>query len=107
MNLMSKKPSEISTVVIISKNHQHTKSVQIKTKHLNRIRHYVYSTLSVVVVLIGLVIYLRAENFRHEQEKQQLLAQIVKLKGAIPMASVQGKEGSAQSYVQAIEGKLK
>jgi len=107
MNWMNKKPSEISTVVIISKNQQHTKSVQIKTKHLNRIRHYIYSTLGVVLALVGLVIYLRAQNSRQEQEKQQLLAQIVKLKGAVPVVSVQGKEGSAQSYIQAIEGKLK
>ncbi|MDN5284097.1 MAG: hypothetical protein JWR38_371 [Mucilaginibacter sp.] len=104
---MNKKPSEISTIVIINKNQQHTQSLQIKTKHINRIRHYAWSVLSVLVVLVGLVIYLRAQNFRQEQEKQQLLSQIVKLKGVIPVVSTDIKAGSAQSYIQAIEGKLK
>jgi murein DD-endopeptidase MepM/ murein hydrolase activator NlpD len=41
-------------------------------------------------------------------EKQQLLTQIVSLKGQIPVAlQKQGEKNSAQSYIQAIEGKLK
>jgi len=108
MNLMNNKPSDISTVVIINKNHQHTKSLQIKTKHINRLRHYAFSTLCVLFALIGFIIYLRSQNSKQEQEKQQLLAQIVKLKGEIPEVSpTVNKEGSAQSYIQAIEGKLK
>src|ERR1700754_3986980 len=104
---MNKNPSDISTVVIINKNHQHTQSLQIKTKHINRMRHYAYSVVSVVLVLIGVIIYLRSQNSKQEQEKQQLIAQIVKLKGAIPVVSAESKEVTAQSYIQAIEGKLK
>jgi murein DD-endopeptidase MepM/ murein hydrolase activator NlpD len=107
MNWMNKKPSELSTIVIINKNQQHTKSLQIKTKHINRIKHYAWSIAAVLVVLVGAVIYLRAQNFKQEQEKQQLLSQIVKLKGVIPVISTEIKQGSAQSYIQAIEGKLK
>jgi len=108
MNLMNKKPSEISTVVIINKNQQQTKSLQIKTKHINRLKHYAYSILSVVLILLGFVIYLRSQNSKQEQENLQLQAQIIKLKGAIPIVSAtENKEGSAQSYIQAIEGKLK
>ena len=105
---MNKKPSEISTVVIINKNQQQTKSLQIKTKHINRLKHYAYSILSVVLILLGFVIYLRSQNSKQEQENLQLQAQIIKLKGAIPIVSAtENKEGSAQSYIQAIEGKLK
>ncbi|MDR6942194.1 M23 family metallopeptidase [Mucilaginibacter pocheonensis] len=105
---MNKKPSEISTVVIINKNQQQTKSLQIKTKHINRLKHYAYSILSVVLMLLGFVIYLRSQNSKQEQENLQLQAQIIKLKGAIPIvATTENKEGSAQSYIQAIEGKLK
>jgi murein DD-endopeptidase MepM/ murein hydrolase activator NlpD len=104
---MNKKPSDISTVVIINKNHQHTQSLQIKTKHINRIWHYAYSIVSVVLILIGFIIYLRSQNSKQELEKQQLIAQIVKLKGAIPVVSAESKEVSAQSYIQGIEGKLK
>ncbi|GAA3972404.1 M23 family metallopeptidase [Mucilaginibacter dorajii] len=108
---MKKKTSDISTVVIINKNQLPTKSLQIKTKHLNRIKHYAAGIAAVVVVLVGCVFYLRSQNTAQEIEKQKLLVQIAKLKGAIPVATavpqVQGKEGSAQSYIQAIEGKLK
>lgn len=105
---MNKKPSDISTVVIINKNQQHTKSLQIKTKHINRIKHYAVSVLSVLFVLVGVIFYLRSQNHKQELEKQALLQQIVKLKGAIPeVAPIENKEGTAQSYIQAIEGKLK
>lgn len=105
---MNKKPSEVSTIVIINKNQQHSKSLQIKTKHINRLKHYAFSTLSVLILLVGSIIYLRAQNSKQERKNQQLQAQIVKLKGAIPVVSInENKEGSAQSYIQAIEGKLK
>lgn len=107
---MKQKTSDISTVVIINKNQQPTRSLQIKTKHLNRLRHYAISILSVIVVMVGVIIYLRSQNSQQEIEKQKLLAQIAKLKIAAPaqmVAPADVKEGSAQSYIQAIEGKLK
>lgn len=107
---MKQKTSDISTVVIINKNQQPTRSLQIKTKHLSRLKHYALGILSVIVVLVGCIIYLRSQNTQQEIEKQKLLQQIVKLKGAIPVqvvAPANNKEGSAQSYIQAIEGKLK
>jgi murein DD-endopeptidase MepM/ murein hydrolase activator NlpD len=107
---MKQKTSDISTVVIINKNQQPTRSVQIKTKHLSRLKHYALGILSVIVVLVGCVIYLRSQNTQQEIEKQKLLQQIVKLKGAIPVQAVapaDSKEGSAQSYIQSIESKLK
>jgi len=107
---MKQKTSDISTVVVINKNQQPTRSLQIKTKHLNNLKHYALGTLSVVLVLVGSIIYLRWQNQQQEVEKQALMAQIVKLKGAVPAqvaAPAEAKQGSAQSYIQAIEGKLK
>jgi murein DD-endopeptidase MepM/ murein hydrolase activator NlpD len=110
MNLMKQKTSDISTVVVINKNQQPTRSLQIKTKHLNNLKHYALGILSVVLVLVGGIIYLRWQNQQQEVEKQALMAQIVKLKGAVPAqvaAPAEAKQGSAQSYIQSIEGKLK
>jgi murein DD-endopeptidase MepM/ murein hydrolase activator NlpD len=104
---MNKKNSDISTVVIINKNHQHTRSLQIKTKHISRIKHYAFSVCSVLLVLLGFIIYLRSQLYQQEQEKQLLMAQITKLKGSIPVVSSNNKAVSAQSYIQAIESKLK
>jgi murein DD-endopeptidase MepM/ murein hydrolase activator NlpD len=110
MSLMKQKTSDISTVVVINKNQQPTRSLQIKTKHLNNLKHYALGTLSVVLVLVGGIIYLRWQNQQQEVEKQALMAQIVKLKGAVPAqvaSPAEAKQGSAQSYIQSIEGKLK
>lgn len=107
---MKQKTSDISTVVVINKNQQPTRSLQIKTKHLNNLKHYALGILSVVLVLVGGIIYLRWQNQQQEVEKQALMAQIVKLKGTVPAqvtAPAEAKQGSAQSYIQSIEVKLK
>ncbi len=107
---MSQKTSDISTVVIINKNQQPTRSLQIKTKHLNNLKHYALGILGVLVVLVGCIVYLRSQNNDQELEKQRLLSQIEKLKGAVPLqvtAPAVNTQGSAQNYIQAIEGKLK
>jgi murein DD-endopeptidase MepM/ murein hydrolase activator NlpD len=102
---MKSKPSDLSTVIIVNKSRQRT--LQVKTKHLSRLKHYAASILAVILLLSGSVIYLRSKNQQQEQEKLQLLAQVVKLKGAIPAAVVQvPKTDNAQAYVQSIEGKL-
>ncbi|WPU97987.1 peptidoglycan DD-metalloendopeptidase family protein [Mucilaginibacter sp. cycad4] len=105
---MKPKTSDISTVVIINKNQQHTKSLQIKTKHLNRLKHYAWSIAAVVAALGGLVFYLHRENAAQEAENQQLQAQITKLKGTMPVVKAEvNTQGTAQSYIQSIEVKLK
>ena len=104
---MKRKPSDISTVIIVNKNAE-PKTLQLKTKHISRFKHYAAGVLSVIVILTGTVFYLRAQNSRQEVEKKQLLQQISKLKGSRPdTASVDGKKpANAQSYIQSIEGKL-
>jgi murein DD-endopeptidase MepM/ murein hydrolase activator NlpD len=102
---MNSKPSDISTVIIVNKSRQRT--LQVKTKHIGRLKHYAAGIFGVIVLLSGTVFYLRAENDRKDEEKQQLLSQLSKLRGTIPVAALQeSKAEDAQAYVQSIEGKL-
>ncbi len=105
--IMGPKQRDISTVIIVNKGNQRTKTIQVKTKHLGRLKHYAVGILAVIVLLAGSVVYLRAQNKRQEEEKQQLLLQVANLKNGLPVTDTQtNKSGTAQAYVQGIEGKL-
>jgi murein DD-endopeptidase MepM/ murein hydrolase activator NlpD len=97
---MKAKLPDFSTVIIVNKSQNSTRTLQVKTKHISRFKHYAWGVAAVVVLLSSAVIYLRYQNQRQELEKQQLVAQLVKLKGTIPAKQ------DAQGYIQAIEGKL-
>jgi murein DD-endopeptidase MepM/ murein hydrolase activator NlpD len=104
---MKFKPSEISTVIIVDKKRGGSKTLQVKTKHISRLKHYAAAILSVILALSGVIIYLRSENQKQEQEKQQLMAQVTKLKGQIPPPVAPVKQANtAQTYIQSIEAKL-
>jgi len=99
---------DVSTIVILNKNQAGTKTLQVKTKHINRIKHYIFSIVSVVLFLVGFIVLLQYRNQQQELEKQQLVAQIVKLKGDMPAEVAKVNDNhTAQGYIQAIEGKLK
>ncbi|HZY38564.1 MAG TPA: peptidoglycan DD-metalloendopeptidase family protein [Mucilaginibacter sp.] len=103
---MKGKRSDISTVIIVNKNSV-PKTLRIKTKHISRIKHYAVGVVSVIMLLSGVIIYLRSQNNDQETEKKQLLAQLAKLKGSMPVQAANVKKGSdAQTYIQSIEGKL-
>ncbi|MDB4927341.1 M23 family metallopeptidase [Mucilaginibacter sp.] len=105
---MKVNPKDVSTIVILSKNKQGTKTIQIKTRHITRLKYYAMGLFSVLALLIGSIVFLNNRNAQQEVEKQLLLTQIVSLKGQIPIAlQKQSEKNSAQSYIQAIEGKLK
>ncbi|HTI58692.1 M23 family metallopeptidase [Mucilaginibacter sp.] len=64
--------------------------------------------VGVIALLVGSIFLLRNSMQQQDHEKQLLLAQIVSLKGQIPVElQKQADQNSAQSYIQAIEGKLK
>ena len=103
---MKFKSSDISTVIIVNKNSE-PKTLRVKTKHISRLRHYGIGIASVIVLLALSIVYLRSQNNRQEDEKKHLMAQITKLKGQAPAQAPQVKSnGSAQNYIQSIEGKL-
>ncbi len=106
---MFKKPGhkDVSTIVILSKNNQAAKSVRVKTKHISRLKHYVIGVVVVILSLAGIIAFLQNRNSQQETEKQVLIAQIAKLKGQIPAAINANSKPTAQTYIQAIEAKLK
>jgi len=106
---MSQKPADVSTVVIINKNHQQTRSIQIKTRHLLHLKKYALTALTVVICLGLSIFYLQKQNLMKEEENSKLLAQISKLKISIPSPAVvkpADNRNTAQSYIQSIQTKL-
>ncbi|MEO6630213.1 MAG: M23 family metallopeptidase [Mucilaginibacter sp.] len=105
---MKLKPSDVSTVIIVNKNKEGSQTLQVKTKHIERLRHYVLGILAVITVLTLSVIYLTHKSQQQEEEKQKLVAQLTKLKGEVPPANIEQKKATtAQGYIQSIEVKLK
>jgi murein DD-endopeptidase MepM/ murein hydrolase activator NlpD len=104
---MKLKPSDVSTVIIVNKNKEGSQTLQIKTKHISRIKHYLLSVLAVIATLTLSVIYLSHKNQEREEENQHLVAQLIKLKGEVPPANIEEKKATtAQNYIQSIEVKL-
>ncbi len=109
---MNLKLTNFSTIIIVNKNQEQTKSIRVKTKHLKRMKHYIVSIVCVIVVLAGTVIYLTSKNSSREQEKQQLLTQIAQLRSKVPAGTVipeiaaPAPNSTASTYIQSIQGKL-
>ncbi|HTE01881.1 MAG TPA: M23 family metallopeptidase [Mucilaginibacter sp.] len=107
---MNLKLTNFSTIIIVNKNQEQTRSIQVKTKHLQRVKHYAWSIVGVIVALAGMVIYLNSKDAKSELEKQQLKAQIAMLKGKQPAATAPTAAvtppASASTYIQSIQGKL-
>jgi len=108
---MNLKLTNFSTIIIVNKNQEQTKSIRVKTKHLKRVKLYIAGIACVIVVLAGTIIYLTSRGNKQEQEKQQLLSQIAQLKSKIPAAEAAAltdatNKSSAQSYIESIQGKL-
>jgi murein DD-endopeptidase MepM/ murein hydrolase activator NlpD len=105
---MKVNPKDVSTIVILSKNKQGARTIQVRTRHLARLKYYAMGLVGVLAILIGSIVFLNNKSQQQEQEKQQLLTQIVNLKGQIPVAlKKENEKNSAQTYIQAIEAKLK
>lgn len=101
---MKKSKSDVSTVLIVGSNQEETKSLRIKTKHLNRIKHYAVSLIITIIGLAGTIIFLSMENSRIKQEKMAYNREIARLKKQIPVPK---DTLEAINYIQKIEDKLK
>lgn len=105
---MKVKQKDVSTIVILNKNKQGTKTIQIRTRHLAHLKYYAMGLVGMIALLVGSIFLLRNSIQQQEQEKQLLLKQIVSLKGQIPAElQKQSEKITAQTYIQAIESKLK
>ncbi len=105
--IMDLKFPEFSTVIIVNKGQGQTRSLQIKTKHLKRFKHYASALAFLILGLCLSVVYLNMQNNRQTEEKHSLLMQLVRLKGEKPLAEVKTTKGiSAHAYIQSIEAKL-
>lgn len=100
---MTARKKEHSTILIVGKSQQ-MKSIQVKTKHLERWKHYLITVLGVFVILISGIIYLSMSNRQYQAEYQSINNQLVSLKKQMPLAA---DTVAAKSYVQQIETKLK
>jgi len=108
---MKIRPSDISTVIIVDKGKGSTKTLQVKTKHIKRFKHYAFGVFITIVALAGTIVYLNSQNDQQQQENSRLLAKISELKNQVPAPSVAAdlpapKEDKAQTYIQSIENKL-
>lgn len=101
---MKKSKSEVSTVLIVGSNQSETKSLRIKTKHLNRVKHYAVSLIITIIGLSATIIFLSMENSRIEKEKMAYNLEIARLKKQIPVPK---DTLEAINYIQRIEDKLK
>jgi murein DD-endopeptidase MepM/ murein hydrolase activator NlpD len=102
---MRTKLKDVSTVIIVNKNQQ-TRSIQIKTKHLERLNRYLLSVLLVVVCLGLSIFYLQKQNNAKDEENHRLAIQLSKLKISIPAKIQVDNSATAQSYIQSIQSKL-
>ena len=108
---MKIRPSDISTVIIVDKGKGSTKTLQVKTKHIKRFKHYAFGVFITIVARAGTIVYLNSQNDQQQQENSRLLAKISELKNQVPAPSVAAdppapKEDKAQTYIQSIENKL-
>ncbi|MFM6977016.1 MAG: peptidoglycan DD-metalloendopeptidase family protein [Sphingobacteriaceae bacterium] len=100
---MKTKNKEYSTILIVGKNQQHMKSIPVKTKHLERWKHYLLTLSGVFVVLIISILYLTISGNKQEEQNRVLNIQLSALKKQIPLAT---DTNVAKSYIQQIENKL-
>src|SRR5579863_3196868 len=108
---MNLKLTNFSTIIIVNKNQEQTRSIRVKTKHLKRVKHYAATIGCVILALAGAVIYLSSKGNKQEQEKQQLLSQIAQLKSKLPATEAAAltdatNKSTAQGYIESIQGKL-
>ena len=106
---MNLKPSKTSTVIIVDKGKGSTKTLQVKTKHISRIKHYAAGILALILTLSGAIIYLENQNMAQQEETSRALEQISRLKKSVPVLTIAPqvkKVNDAQSYIQDIQSKL-
>lgn len=101
---MASKKSELSTVLVVSKNGGETRSLEIKTKHIKSLKYYAAILGFVLLALTASIIILTRSLSAYSEERAALTEKISILESQIPQTSDTLK---ARSYVESIELKLK
>lgn len=96
--------SDFSTVLIIGTAKGETKSLRIKTKHINRLKQYAFTICFTLLLLTGTIVFLSFEISKNKEEKLAYAGQIAHLKSQIPDPH---DTLQARNYIQNIETKLK
>lgn len=100
---MATKNKEYSTILIVGKGHEQVKSIPIKTIHLERLKHYIFSIVGVFLIMILGLVFLVVNSHHKDQQNQQLNTRLVELKKQLPLAT---DTNMAKSYIGQIESKL-
>ena len=106
---MRLKTPDISTVIVVNKKQGSTKTLQVKTKHITRLKHYAFGIIGFFAFLGAVIIYLDNKNLNEQNNETALRVQISQLQASLPPPIIDSnkKPANAQSYIQDIEGKLK
>lgn len=96
--------SDFSTVLVVGTTKGETKSLRIKTKHINRIKQYAFTICLTVLILTVTIVFLSFEISKINKERAAYTREIAHLKSQIPVAS---DTMQARNYIQNIENKLK
>ncbi|WP_276349080.1 M23 family metallopeptidase [Daejeonella sp. JGW-45] len=96
--------SDFSTVLVVGTTKGETKSLRIKTKHINRIRQYAFTICLTLLLLTVAIVFLSLEVSKINEERKAYHREIAHLKSQIPVAS---DTTQARNYIQNIENKLK
>lgn len=95
--------SDFSTVLVVGTTKGETKSLRVKTKHINRIKQYAFTICFTLLLLTITIIFLSLEVSKIKQERIAHTKEIAYLKSQIPVAS---DTTQARNYIQNIENKL-
>lgn len=96
--------SDFSTVLIVGTTKGETKSLRIKTKHINRFRQYAFTICFTIIVLTGTIVFLSLEIGKNKEERLAYSMEIAHLKSQIPAPR---DTLQARNYIESIENKLK
>ncbi|NEU07389.1 M23 family metallopeptidase [Flavihumibacter sp. R14] len=99
---MSKKKKCVSTIIVTGS--QQTRSFQIQTKHLKRLKYYIALFLVSFGLLIGHIYKLSVENRKDKAVNLHLKNEVQKLKVQIP---AKNDSNNIEVYIDGIDDKLK
>ncbi len=95
--------TNFSTVLVVGTTNGKTKSLRIKTRHINLFKHYIFMIGLTLLILSSIIIFLSFDIRKTQHEREAYTKEIAHLKSQIPVRSDTLK---AKDYIQNIEDKL-